>query len=50
MNKNYFNSYLPIIMAMSPELQSAKDKGFSLHTFILKDMCFDMMMCKMMML
>ncbi|MGH1518001.1 hypothetical protein [Chryseobacterium sp. JK1] len=49
MNKNYFDSYLCIIMApVSAQKEISADCDLSLHHSISQNMCFDMM-CSMMM-
>lgn len=50
MNKNDFNSYLYTIIATASAQQiSCTEKSLSQHNITSKDMCFEMMMCKMMM-
>lgn len=50
MNKNDFNSYLYTIMATaSVQHKGCTGNSLSLHNTLSKDMCFESMMCKMMM-
>lgn len=51
MNKNDFNSYLYTIMsAVTVQHTGCTMQSFSQHTITSKNMCFESMMCKMMML
>lgn len=50
MNKNDFNSYLCTIMAAAPvQHKGCTVNAHSQHNIISKKMCFETMMCKMMM-
>lgn len=45
MNKNYFDSYLNTIMAITAvQHKSCTDNGLSQHHITSKDMCFESMM------